>query len=211
MFLGRLSSIRFSATLVLLLGVICPLLAQDTMHFIDGHEEDVSVQEVGTDTITYVVETSRQPHRRVARYRVSHITYKNGQTYFVSPTRIYFVNGKIVSAHVQKIDDTSIEYLDLYTDRVKRIPVKKVALIGYEDGTRKYYVDKINLRDGGYVAGRVLEVNEASVIFENAARKYRRQTMVLSDILSIEFKNGFEQQFLSTQLPSDPDKDHYEN
>ena len=200
-----------SMILTLLPGMQCPLLAQDTMHFIDGHQEEAKVQEVGTDSIIYLVATSRTPHRKVARYRVSRITYENGQTYFISPTRIYLIDGKIIAAHVLKVNDTSIEYLDLYTDRVKSIPVKKVAAIGYEDGTRKYYVDKINLRDGGFVAGRVLEVNEASVVFENAARKYRKQTIEVTDILSIEFRNGFEQQFLSTQLPADPDTDQYEN
>lgn len=197
--------------LVLLMSSPFSLPAQDVMHFVDGHQEAAKVLEVGTDTIRYVMGTSRTSHREVARYRVSHITYENGQTYFVPPTRIYLNDGKIVTVHVQQTDDKHIKYIDLYTNQERKVAIKKVAVVGYEDGTRKYYNDKINLRNGGFVAGRVLEVSDATVIFENAARQYREQTLALDNILSIEFINGFEQQFLSSQRLPDSAKDDYEN
>ena len=202
-----------SQWMVLVLLMSHPLLlpAQDTMHFVDGHQEEAKVLEVGIDTVYYAVDTSRTPRQQIARYRLSHITYENGQTYFVPPTRIYLNDGKIIAVRVQQTDDEHIEYIDLYTNRERRVAVKKVAVIGYEDGTSQYYNDKINLRDGGFIAGRVLEVSDAAVTYENAARQYRKQTVALDAILSIEFRNGFEQQFLSTQRLPDSDNDNYEN
>ena len=177
----------------------------------DGQQKEAKVREIGLDTILYSTPPQLNQLRSVPRCKIRYIAFENGHTYFVPTTKLYLISGKIILAQVRTSNDTTLVYQDLYTDRIKTLPTKKIAAIGYADGTSKYYVDKVNLRNGGYLAAHVLEVSETAIVLENLARKRKKQTIEREEVYSIEFKNGFEQQFSSTHLSSDSDQDTNEN
>lgn len=186
--------------LLLILIVAQEATAQDMIYFMDNSKIETKVLEVGIDSIKHVpVERKEQSPLLVPKAFVKYIEYQNGQQYFIEHSKLYLVSGKIVLAYVQKYDNKLVQYQDVYTRKVKNIPIRKVVAIHYQDGEKVNFMDKINLWDGQFRAGRVLEVKEESVTFENITRKNKKETVAIAEVRSIEFKNGFEQKFSSSQ------------
>ena len=174
--------------------------AQDIVYFMDNTKVETKVLEVGLDSIKHLPTTKKDtPPVSIPRAFVKYIQYKNGQRYFIDHSKLYLVNGKIVLAYIQKSTDKVVRYQDVYTHQEKTVPLKKVVAIHYDTDEKVNYLDKINLWSGQFMAGKVLQVKEESVIFENVARRNREQTIDIARVRSIEFKNGFEQEFSSTQ------------
>ncbi|MEQ9443392.1 MAG: hypothetical protein RIG62_30415 [Cyclobacteriaceae bacterium] len=174
--------------------------AQDIIYFMDKSKVETKVLEVGIDSIRHLPSAKKsQLPTSVPRAFVRYIEYRNGQKYFIAQSKLYLVSGKIVLAHVLKLTDKLVQYQDVFTHKVKNIPVRKVASIHYHNDEKVNILDKINLWSGQFMAGQVLEVNEEVVTFENITDKKRKQAVDIAKIRSIEFKNGFEQEFSSPQ------------
>ena len=186
--------------LLMLFFIAQEVAAQDIVYFMDNTKVETKVLEVGLDSIKHLPTTKKDtPPVSIPRAFVKYIQYKNGQRYFIDHSKLYLVNGKIVLAYIQKSTDKVVRYQDVYTHQEKTVPLKKVVAIHYDTDEKVNYLDKINLWSGQFMAGKVLQVKEESVIFENVARRNREQTIDIARVRSIEFKNGFEQEFSSTQ------------
>lgn len=186
--------------LLLLFFTVQKVAAQDIVYFMDNTKIETKVLEVGLDSIKHLPASRKnQASELIPRAFVKYIQYKNGQRYFIEHSKLYLINGTIVLANVQKATDKIVRYQDVYTHQEKTLPIKKVVAIHYDTDEKINFLDKINLWNGQFMAGRVLQVKEESVIFENVARRNREQSVDIARVRSIEFKNGFEQEFSSTQ------------
>jgi hypothetical protein len=176
------------------------ILAQDIIHFMDNSQLSTIVLEVGIDSIKYQPLGQKDSSSlAIPKAFVKYIEYANGQQYFVPQSKIYLTNGKILLGHIVEQNEEMIIYQDAFTRRKKPIPAKKVVAFQYYEEEQINLMDKINLLDGQYLAGKVLEINEEVIAFENVARRNKTQEISREKVRSIEFKNGYEQVFAPPQ------------
>ena len=176
--------------------------AQDVIHFMDNTQVASKVLEVGIDSILYIPNSTNKrkaQQQRVPNAFIKFIEYKNGQRYFVEHSQIFLTDGKLILALVKEYDEKHLYYQNVYTRELQRLSMRKVVAIQYDKDRRVNFMDKINLQDGDYVAGNILEINEQEVTFENMTHRRRKDDIDLDLVRSIEFKNGFEQEFTATQ------------
>ena len=173
--------------------------AQDVIHFMDNTQLVSKVLEVGIDSITHTPQRRNATPQKVPKAFIKFIEYQNGQRYFIEHSKLFMTDGKIVLALVREYDERHLSYQDVFSRQSKTIPLRKVAAIHYDKDHRVNFMDKINLRSGGFAAGQVLEIKEDEITFENVRRRGRKEIVDRSMVRSIEFENGFDQIFTSTQ------------
>ncbi|MEM6844453.1 MAG: hypothetical protein AAF632_19695 [Bacteroidota bacterium] len=173
--------------------------AQDVIHFMDNTQLITKVLEVGIDSITHTPQRKNAKPQKVPKAFIKFIEYQNGQRYFIEHTKLYMTDGKIILALVKEYDEKNLAYQDVFSRQSRAVPLRKVAAIHYDKDHRINFMDKINLRNGDYAVGQVLEIKEDEITYENARRRRRKEDIDRDMVLSIEFTNGFEQKFTSTQ------------
>ncbi|MGB3585215.1 MAG: hypothetical protein WBA23_01685 [Tunicatimonas sp.] len=176
--------------------------AQDVIHFMDNAQVVSKVLEVGIDSIVYIPEKlnkKKGKEQHVPKAFIKFIEYENGQRYFVEHSQIFLTDGKLLLALVERYDENHLYYQDVYTRNAKRLAMRKVVAIRYNNNHRVNFMDKINLREGSYLAGSILEINDEEIVFENTENHHRKDKIDLDLVRSIEFKNGFEQEFTAAQ------------
>ena len=185
--------------------LVIRIQAQDVIHFMDNAQVASKVLEVGIDSIVYTPINRNQKksqNQRVPKAFVKFIEYDNGQRYFVEHSQVFLINGKLILGLINRYDENHLYYQNVYTRENKRLPMRKVVAIRYGNDRRVNFMDKINLRDGDFVAGNIIEINDEEITFENMRYRRRKDDIDLDLVRSIEFKNGFEQEFTATQ-PND--------
>ncbi|WKN43782.1 hypothetical protein [Tunicatimonas pelagia] len=174
--------------------------AQDVIHFMDNTEVAAKVLEVGIDSIVYIPQGVKNAQsQRVPNAFIKFIEYQRGPRYFVEHSQVFLIGGQLILALIERYDEKYLYYKNVYTREAKRLPLRKVVAIRYDNDHRVNFMDKINLQDGDYLGGNILEIDEEAITFENVARRGRKEDINVDRVRSIEFKNGFEQEFMVTQ------------
>lgn len=182
--------------------LVTRIQAQDVIHFMDNTQVASKVLEVSIDSIVYTPQNrgrKKVKEQRVPKAFIKFIEYENGQRYFVEHSQVYLTDGKLILALIDQYDEDHLFYQNVYTREAKRLPMRKVVAIRYDDDRRVNFMDKINLRNGDFVAGNIIEINEDEICFENMRYRRRKDNIDLDLVRSIEFKNGLEQEFTATQ------------